>query len=755
MVQTGRAVLISTHQYLKDKDIPIHSAAESSAGVILQAVKQQLIHGIAPQCATWLNNEPNLVRVKEQIALAAEQAADWLLVYISGTAVLRRGQFYLALPESTLSQIHINGLSINEIVDIIYEPENAHKVIILDCYFMSEASELNQIIREELHRQAARLKKSFLMAQIWQPNQEAMGYHLARLLQDGVAKQQHNLTLEDIYQEISEIARQQKAPEPLMAAKKQTLSMTIATNQRYAKFKHLTTEAQQAFEAHQFELALQHFLQAQNLYPHDAKTSTHIQFIQRYKEAEQLYAQKQYAAACRAYEAAQDLIPTPLLMEKIERCTADLANYYFETQQYEHARSIYARLVDNYPSDSFYAERLRISTVEHRYQELIDKADHHYFRYEFAEALTAYREALAIHPDPKTERRAQECQRYVDILSHLQQKVEAEVHAKIEAELKQKEVELKQKIESELRQKNEALLAEKLADQQKELSARLEGEITQKLHHHYENLVWNAAKQSNQRAAIELYLTLFPEGTFADQAAQWLASYQETSLAPLQEATVSSPTFVSQQDVLPTYFQPDTQTENTWKTEQTETPQDETELWNQALARNTVEGYMEYISKTIQGDHIADAYYRISQLRSADYYTPQEVQTSQSPNYDTSSSFFYEPLVPELPTENQQNQQNIAEQQEETLWQQAQTADTIQSYQDYLNHSTLLKYATSARQRINELQEKALRQETLDWEKACTEDTVEAYKAYLNKYPFGNFYAKARFRIARLESKFN
>ncbi|MCS7020005.1 MAG: hypothetical protein RMJ87_13580 [Cytophagales bacterium] len=756
VLHSSKAVIFSAYHFLKDGNIAVHPTAEAAAKNMQQAISKQLAGGLKAEDVVWLNNEPDFIKIKELIAVAAEQASNLLLIYIAGTAVLRRGQIYITLPHSTLQQIHVNGFSLQELTDIVREPEIANKLFILDCHFSGDTPDIAQTVREELHRHAAKLKKSFLMAQLWQEGREALGSQISRILHQGIKKQQEWLTLEDLCQELNEAAQRQRQPEPLMAAKKQTLTIAIAPNQRYQEFKRLFAEAQQAFEARNFDAALSAFLQAQALFPNDDATATHIRFINCLQEAEQHYTQKQYNPARRGYEAAFELIPVPFLLEKIERCTADLANQYFELQQYDQAKAAYARLASDHPHNSFYAERLRISTAEQRYHELIDKADNHYFRYEFVEALQAYREALAIHADAKTERRAQECQRYVDVLVYLQQKAEAEVRARLE---------------EELQQKAELAVAERIAQLQKELTTRLEQEITQKVQQEYDAKVWDAALQSNQRAAVELYRTVFPQGAFIDQAEYWLNLYREPAHEPVATSSYETPTTSS-----PDYTTPvatEQETPLAYKYEPLvnvdlpeEKPKDEETLWNEALQKDTIEGYMEYISKTITAEHIADAYYRISRLRNAttnleeqatSYYDSSKQATyPASPSYDSSetasfdTSFTYTP-PPDTPTYHT----NGVEQTEEELWRQAVVSNTQASYQNYLNHSVLLKYESEARRRIDQLQEEEKMQETLEWEKASAQDTLEAYKAYINKYPFGSYYAKARFRIARLESEIN
>lgn len=761
--------MLSANQYIKDRQIHVHGLAEAAVKMLQQTFGQKLVQGINADGAVWLHNEPDIIKIKEQVALAAEQATDLLLIYVAGTAILRRGQLYITLPHSTLQQIHVNGLSLQELSDIVREPETAHKLFILDCHFSGDAPDPVQAVREELHRHAAKLKKSFFIAQLWQEGREPLGHQISRILREGFKKQQEWLTLEDLCQELNEAAQRLRQPEPLMAAKKQTLTIPVAYNQRYGEFKRLFEQGRQAFEARDFDAALAYFSQARDLYPHDDATATHIRFIRYVQEGEQLYAQKQYIPARRAYEAAFELIPVPFLLEKTERCTADLANQYFELQQYDQAKAAYARLASDHPGNSFYAERLQISTAEQRYNELIDKADNHYFRYEFVEALEAYREALTIRTDVKTERRAQECQRYVDVLVYLQQKTEAEVRAHLE---------------EELRQKVEVTVAERVAQLQKELTARIEQEITEKLHREYDAKVWDAALQSNERAAVELYRTLFPNGAFTDQAAYWLSLHQPPVHPPEISRAQENQT-VSAFDAAPSVWQQPREEPNSYRTEHYATPEppptvrqdqpldepvvkDEETLWNEALRKDTIEGYMEYISKTIGAEHIADAYYRISKLRHAAesqtreedtrFSAPETTAASLNSAYDfaapSSLSFDRETTVAEQNTPTFRTA-NDAELSEEELWRQAVEGNSVQSYQDYLNRSVLLKHESLARQRINELQEKERIQETLDWQKAMAEDTPEAYKAYISKYPFGSYYAKARFRIARLESEIN
>ena len=74
-------------------------------------------------------------------------------------------------------------------------------------------------------------------------------------------------------------------------------------------------------------------------------------------------------------------------------------------------------------------------------------------------------------------------------------------------------------------------------------------------------------------------------------------------------------------------------------------------------------------------------------------------------------------------------------------WRDAQSADTIESYEAYLTDRPQGDYAAPAQRRLAELKE------ARDWDIATQRDTAEAYRAFIDAWPRGRWVSEARIRI--------
>lgn len=77
-------------------------------------------------------------------------------------------------------------------------------------------------------------------------------------------------------------------------------------------------------------------------------------------------------------------------------------------------------------------------------------------------------------------------------------------------------------------------------------------------------------------------------------------------------------------------------------------------------------------------------------------------------------------------------------------WRSAQTADTVESYEQFLQQHPDSARATEARGRVEQLVEDR------DWQAASTADAVAAYQQFLAQHPEGKWSQEARIRIENL-----
>lgn len=78
---------------------------------------------------------------------------------------------------------------------------------------------------------------------------------------------------------------------------------------------------------------------------------------------------------------------------------------------------------------------------------------------------------------------------------------------------------------------------------------------------------------------------------------------------------------------------------------------------------------------------------------------------------------------------------------EKSDWQAAQSADSVEAYEQFITKHPQSALANEARARTKQLAEEK------DWEKATSVDTADSYQAFLGKYPEGKWSEEARIRV--------
>ncbi|HSY09199.1 MAG TPA: SPOR domain-containing protein [Steroidobacteraceae bacterium] len=78
---------------------------------------------------------------------------------------------------------------------------------------------------------------------------------------------------------------------------------------------------------------------------------------------------------------------------------------------------------------------------------------------------------------------------------------------------------------------------------------------------------------------------------------------------------------------------------------------------------------------------------------------------------------------------------------EQRDWRSAQTANTVEAYQDFITSHPKSARAADAQARITQLTEER------DWQRASTTDTADAYRQFLEQHPQAKMAAEARTRI--------
>ena len=146
--------------------------------------------------------------------------------------------------------------------------------------------------------------------------------------------------------------------------------------------------------------------------------------------------------------------------------------------------------------------------------------------------------------------------------------------------------------------------------------------------------------------------------------------------------------------------------------------------WASAEQRNTIAGYEDYLENWPEGLHAAKAQERIDEMKAA------------------------------IAAANKDAAERAA--QEARDWKTAETANSLQSYQDYLGRHPSGKNAGEAQSRINAMQAAAAAAEASQieeaaWTSAKTSNTVSGYETYLSSYPSGKYAPLAKAALEDLK----
>jgi hypothetical protein len=758
-----RIVLFGADRFPKDPELPSLGQAATQVEALQRVLTPQYVPGAEADLQVDLLNVADNTRIKEELARAAAQSPDLLLVYYVGYAVFRRSQWYLTTANSSLAQVHVNGISLAELVDTIDENEQSAKLVVLDCAYLhtpEAGAELWQYAHEELHRAGDALRRACLF--MASPRDAAyqreprLAPLLARLLEGGLRKNSETLNLTDAHDYFYEQFRQagKASAAPLRYAPAEVLGLAWANNLKYQAFLHRKQEADQQFDEEDFAAALPIYEEAKQYYDADDDVNAKTRFITLALEAERQFGQAQFGQAKKNYELAQELFDLAWVRRRTDQAIEEMAEAYFKAAQYEQAKTHYARLAATHPDRAAYAERLQTCIQELKYGDLIDSADSFYFQFDFENALRCYREALGIHEDRRTKRRMEECAQFMDRRAALREQLEAEIAKRVKAEAEQQ-------FNAQFAEMEQARLAELSRTLTAQVQAQTQATLAQQ--------GWEWLAQQPSPEGYELFVQLFPQSDLARQAegqARQLRAQQAQLVPPNWPVAQPAeeldspnghlpatnghdngpPSFVGSVILTPLPEPPTAEVSVEPSALGTAEPLSEEDLWQKVVSEDTVEAFLRYINQTEASAHLGEAYYRIGQLRSQSASEPEEVASQPPPASHDEPTNDAINLAQAPQTETQLTD-------EELLWRQTVAENSIQGYQGYLAQYPVRGHADEARAAMIRLQEAAKMEELRDWEMVTSADTLEAYKAYINKYPFGNYYAKARFRIAKLEAE--
>ncbi|MEN7546752.1 hypothetical protein AAG747_02455 [Rapidithrix thailandica] len=720
----------------------------------------------------------NNILLKEHIAEIAEQAEDALFFYYTGHLLLRKGQVYLATHHTTWHQVHINGLALREVLELISEYTIKRTYILLDVTIHQTTTESGGV-HEALKRFVTQMEQEFPGTAILSyPTgariENPFTWKLVDLLEKGVEVKQKSLSIAQVLASIQ--------GEWIVSSQTEQSGDKICHNTRYTQFCELLDKAESYFKTLELQEAQAYYQQANELFPGELDLHNKLSFIRHWQQGERCFQVGNYVEARASFEEALALFDMPAVKQKVNESIELIAQSLYREGRYTQAKFYFELLIKNAGNKAEYAESLKKCEDEIKFKSTVNHADQLYFEERYGEALNKYEEALQLHHDQTLLSRKQDCVKFLE--------KEEVLRARLIKEIQTKNTHGEQRNEMVDQEAVERLL-------QKQLTAEREA---------WEDQLWKQVEVKNQKALYELYLSLFPEGRHVEVARQKVVEQKATSenikevISEIEQTgTETAITSLSQEEGkepetakngsfmtfdfdldIPEPFRNKVRQQVVDEKEEEEPlvapspvsatssePAEETfleeeELWRQAQLQDTIDAYKSYLANTQESTYLTDAFYMINKLSREEEGTfpVEEVEDpvftntqweSQEEEVEEALTFSFEEeqegSIPEEPASTEKYEEPDDE---EALWIQAIKENTLSSYLEYLNKSESRNHVDEAKQRIQEIKKISQQREEEEWTSVSGKDTAEAYKSYMKKYPLGSYYSKAMSRINEL-----
>lgn len=524
----SRAILIGIGTFLKDDDLHRREHVYKDISLLRDTLTDTQILGINEKDIISLVDSEGNTMIKERIAEVANTTEDTLFLYYSGYLIHRRGKLILSSPHTTISQCHINGIPLSEVIEIINESNAQRIVLILDAEYrdaptFGDYEPLTEKSIEELLPFGP--KKAYMVSELGQTKSvKTIASELTSLFQTGIDEEREVLTFKDLKNHFKSDA----ALENVLFSSNEDDLTAICFNKRFSIAKKLRTEIKQKFQEKDFETALPLLKEGIELFENDDEFNNMASFIETLQQADQMFNNQSFDAAKNRYQAAYDIINEDSAYKGLIKSLEKIADEQYDNENYQSSKQTYTELLKYDSSNDLYNDKINYCDNELQFTSYIDLGDKAYFENKFIIAKEHYSNALNYRKDPVVLRRKEECEKFLsreeklraELKQELQKEIEEGFDKKIQEEVKNKEHEMKEKLRAQLQ---DELSSELLPQAKIEATQELETTIWQK------TALWNSIE------GYQFYLSLFPDGHFIAKANQRMDQIHKQKIAQKME----------------------------------------------------------------------------------------------------------------------------------------------------------------------------------------------------------------------------
>ncbi|MCS6832386.1 MAG: hypothetical protein NZ521_02335, partial [Flammeovirgaceae bacterium] len=737
-MKPSKVVLLGTGNFPKDITLPTNTLAKDNLSLMQSVFTNDNVFGFPNTDITWLLDETDHTSIKEKIAFSAEQSKGIFYFYYTGQILIRKGRLYLTTPSSTLAMAHVNGLSLDEILEIIKESPASEKFILLDAQYHKASSEFNldmtQLLAEIFNFYENEYPQTtFLSSHVLTKEHKNFSVCLAAVLSKGIEDERPYLSFQDVFDQMTAYLSADESP--VRSSGKAKRNPMFAPNRRYADFSKIKKNADIKFDNENFLEALSLYDKALELFSQNAEVQIRRNFIALFLEVKENIHQPNFEKARQLYELSTQILALGVPKKSILASLDKIATMYFERNQYELAREYYELLLKEDTQNPVFQEKYERSRKELLFEQFVEKGDSAYFTYQYSTALENYEQALKIKRDNLVLKRKDECERFIERERKLREELEKQMTEKLFSELKNKvEEQIKSRIEEEMRSKKEEMLGK--------IEQEVRNEIENSFKQELEDSFWSRVTVWNTIEAYQLYKGFFPNGKYVEKATRRIdelkARQTKTAESSPTPSDLPAATFATE----PKEKEPLAPTPPKAFPDTTEHKATRIRLGD-IIHREDVKNAISAVSKKEEEEILPTTDAILGKQK-----TPQE------PPKKEEKSTVEEPPQ-QKPAKSEPTPEPMTDKQ---LWEQAKAKGTIRAYMDYIENTKEYTYVSDAYFEINQLKRKGytlendvepdkassssamtkeqetrfanMTEEEL-WRYAQKENTLEAYRIYV------------------------
>lgn len=244
---TSCAVLIGTSKY-DDAFLPNISVVPNTINDLAGTLTDRFSGVLTRESCTILLDERNLPAIGRHLRSAAGKAKDLFLVFYTGHGLVggRRHELYLGLPESEWASPEFGSLEYDKLRNVVLESPAANKVIILDCCFSGRvvtdtmADPIAEVIGQiEVDGTCVLTSAQRDELALVLPDEQHTAFtgRLVHLLRQGVVDGPEYLTIDYLYQYLSETMKAAGLSRPQMRGTSTARMLGLARNRAAARLR--------------------------------------------------------------------------------------------------------------------------------------------------------------------------------------------------------------------------------------------------------------------------------------------------------------------------------------------------------------------------------------------------------------------------------------------------------------------------------------------------------------------------------------